>query len=470
MDIASRINQALAREEIRAEKLANVVRLIFLIALTIIALLNSSSVSFEANILNFGALSAGFMYGFLVSVRIRRQGYRPMMKYITSCLDVGMIFLLLFTYSRIEIPAVALKNYTFLVVFPVVALTAFRYDRRLTLVSGGLAIMLYTILIFQLTTSGFVSLTNGGYEQELFSPAVTTIGQLTKVLILTGYVLLLAHLAHYSRKLFAKVISTEVVARTQKETMDLEMKIASQVQTNFLPQSIPVVAELDIFSAIQQGRYVGGDYYDIIPMKGEKLLIISADVSGKGIPAALVMAEVRAAAHVLASQHAGLEEMVQRLNTLLHQSTDRKSFVTFFAGEIDTHERRMTYINAGHPPPLLSTVGKVHPLAKGTVPLGMLTSLPQLTMHTQQLTPGDLLVSYTDGIVERTNHNREQYGVERLVGYVQANGHLGVRSFTQQLFNEVKGFGEGRDLDDDVTLLVVRYVPGNAPSTAWRST
>jgi serine phosphatase RsbU (regulator of sigma subunit) len=101
-------------------------------------------------------------------------------------------------------------------------------------------------------------------------------------------------------------------------------------------------------------------------------------------------------------------------------------------------------------------------LARGTVPLGVLAVLPQLTVHAQQLVPGDLLISYTDGIIEQMNSGREQYGEERLAGYIQTNAHRDVQSFTRQLFEEVKEFGEGKELDDDATLLVVRNVPAEA--------
>ena len=195
-ELTERIGKAFAREEARAERLANSVRLILLVVLTTVAFLNVFSVSWEANALNFGALAIGYTYGFIVFIRIRRSGYHPAMKYITSCLDIVLVFLLLFLYTRIEIPSVALKNYVFLIVFPLTALTAFRYDRRLTLVSGGLTIALYVALILSLSISKSITITHGGYERELFSADVTYIGQLTKVLILGGYVLLLSYLAH----------------------------------------------------------------------------------------------------------------------------------------------------------------------------------------------------------------------------------------------------------------------------------
>jgi serine phosphatase RsbU (regulator of sigma subunit) len=460
-ELADRINRALAKEEARAERFANNIRLILLIVLTSVALINLASVSYEANILNFGALGIGYLYEFLVLFRIRTSAYHPVMKYITSCLDVVLVFLLLFLYARIEIPSVALKNYVFFVVFPLIALTAFRYDRMLTLTAGGLAMALYLGLILYLYLSHSVTFVHGGYAQELFSGDVTYIGQLTKVLILAGYVVLISYLAQYSRRLFAKLISDELSLRQQKEMMDSEMKIASQVQTRFLPHSFPEVSGLEIYGAVQQGRFVGGDYYDFIKLSDNSLLVVAADVSGKGVPAALIMAEVRASTQLLSSTHVDLENLFQRLNLLVHQSTDKKNFVTFFAAEINTSKRSMSYVNAGHPPPLIYSNKEVRSLAKGTIPLGLFTSLPKLVTHSEEFFPGSIFVAYTDGIVERTNLQEEQYGDERLLEFVRTHSYLGVQPFTESLLEEVKNFGQGKDLDDDVTLAVAKYSAGS---------
>jgi serine phosphatase RsbU (regulator of sigma subunit) len=456
-DLTERINQALEKEEARAERFANNVRLILLILLTAVAVLNMFSVSREANLMNFGVLGIGYTYGFLVVVFIRRSGYHPMMKYVTSCLDVALIFVLLILYARIEIPSVALKNYVFLALFPLVALTAFRYDRMLTLVAGGLAVALYVIMFFSLYLSHSITVVHGGYAQELFSSDITYIGQFTKVLILCGYVLLLSYLAKYSRGLFAKLITNELHVRNQKELIDWELKIASQVQTQFLPHSFPEIPGLQLYGSVQQGKFVGGDYFDFIKLADDTLLVVVADVSGKGVPASLIMAEVRASTQLLASMHADLEQFTQQLNSLVHQSTDKKNFVTFFAAEINTSQRRLTYVNAGHPPPLISSKQQVRSLKKGTLPLGLYGSLPHLVKHSEDFKPGDTVIMYTDGIVERTNLLGEQFGEERLLDYVHTDGHNGAQELARQLFDEVRDFGQGKEPDDDVTLAVVKY-------------
>ena len=456
-DLLERINKALAHEEERAERFANIVRLILLLILTIIAALNASSVSLDASLLNFGVLAVGYVYGFAVFVRLRRSRYHRFMKYATSCLDVTLVFFLLAMYSRIEIPSVALKNYAFLVVFPLIALTAFRYDRLLTVTAGGLAIGLYIVMIVYLYLKNAIVITNGGYADELFTDRVTVVGQLTKVLILSGYVLLLSYFAQYSRRLFAKLITNELSLRNQKEAMDWELKIASQVQSQFLPRSFPEIAGLELYGIVQHGRFVGGDYFDFIQLGGGKLLIVTADVSGKGVPASLIMAEVRASMQLLTSMEIHLQILTERLNSMIHQSTDKKNFVTMFVGQLELSKRTLTYVNAGHPPPLICSSKKIWPLARGTLPLGVSQTLPNLVTHVVEFHPGDLLVSYTDGIIERTNVNGEHFGEERLIEYVQRNADVELRVFTQRLIDEVRDFGQGKDFEDDVTLAVVRH-------------
>lgn len=456
-DSTDRINRALAREEVRAERVAGTVRLIVLLMFACIELLNVGSLSIEASIMNAAVLLAGLTYGFVVLIRIRRRGYHPVMKYVTSCLDVVLIFLLLFMYTRIEIPSVALKNYVFLVVFPIVALTAFRYDRRLTLTAGGLAVALYVALVCYLYVSKSINFADGGYEQELFSPEVTFIGQLTKVLILVGFVIIVAYLADYSRRLFVKLVQEESNLRYQKDLTDLELRVASEVQTKLLPHSFPQVKGLDVYATVRQGRLVGGDYCDILNLNDHVVLLVTADVSGKGVPAALIMAEVRTTVQLLAPSTIALMELASRLNTLLHQSTTKKDFVTFFAAEIDIQGNVCRYVNAGHPPPLIYFQGIFRSLSQRTIPLGLYPSLPQLALGEEGFSPGSLLVSFTDGLLEQTDLQGEQYGEERLRAFVRTHADLDVQPFTQELLSDLELFGQGKDFNDDVGIAVAKF-------------
>jgi len=457
-DLAARIGEALAKEEERAERFANNVRLVFLAILTAIAVVNAFSLTAEANLLNVGALLLGYVYGLLVYALIRIRGYHPSMKYATSCLDVVLIMLLLLLYTTIEIPSVALKNYVFLVVFPAISLTAFRYDRRLTLVAGGLAIALYLALILYLYASGLIVFTAGGYERELFSGEITYIGQTTKVLILAAFVVLVAYLAQYSRALIATLVREEMSVRNQQELTEWELTLASQVQSRLLPRAFPVVEGLDIYGEVQQGRFVGGDYCDIIKMAEDRLLVVVADVAGKGIPAALIMAEVRASTHVISPAQIDLVEYVRRVNDLLYESTDKKTFVTCCAVEIDTARRRISYVNAGHPSPMIWSGGELRFLSKRTIPLGMRPELPQLSIGEEPFTPGGVFVSYTDGLVEQMDPEGGQYGEGRLINHVQAGARNSAQSLATEVLKEVKSFAQSEQFNDDVSIAVVRFL------------
>lgn len=456
-ETTDRINRALAGEEVRAERFANYARVFVLVILTVVLLLNVGSLSVEATLMNASALLIGYVYGFVVFIRIRRRGYHPLMKYLTSCLDILLVFLLLFLYTRIEIPAVALKNYVFYVVFPLIALTAFRYDRKLTLTAGGLAFGLYLVLIFYLFVSDRVNFTPGGYEKELFSTEVTYVGQLTKVLILGGYVVLLSFLAQYSRRVLVKLVREESNLRHQKELTEWEMNIASEVQSTLLPRAFPRIEGLDCHATVQQGRYVGGDYCDLLALDDHTMLVVTADVSGKGVPAALVMAEVRASIHLLAPTSVELKVLAQRMNTLLHQSTTKKDYVTFFAAVIDVSRKTLRYVNAGHPPPLVCSAGIIRSLSQRTIALGLSSSLPQLNEIELEFSPGSIMVTYTDGLLEQTNPEEEQFGDRRLQQFVRTHDDLDARSFVEGLLTELSEFGKGAQFGDDVAIAVVRF-------------
>lgn len=456
-DLTIRINRALAVEEVRAERFASNSRLTLLVILTVTAVLNSVSLSLAANGMNFGALVVGYTYGLIVSFQIKRKRYRPFVKYLTSCIDIFLVMLVLFLYTLIEMPAVALKNYVFLVVFPLIGLTALRYDVKLTLTAGATALISYMALFAYLQLTHKIEVAVTGYADELFTEKITIVGQVTKLLILGAYVALVAYLARYSRRLMKRLVRQEVEIQSEKETMERELEVAGIVQSQLLPHEFPNVGTMHVFGSVEPGRFVGGDYCDFLKISDDRLLVIVADVSGKGVPAALIMSEVRASTHLLASMGLTLGDFAERLNVLLHKSTERKTFVTFFAGEIDISEGVLRYINAGHPPPLISRDGHLSSLGRGTIPLGVMTPLPQSAVHTEPFPKGTWMVSYTDGILERRNAQGEEYGEERLQESARKHSHLEVEAFVHELLSDAKNFGEGSELDDDITVAVAKW-------------
>lgn len=455
-DVVVRITAALAKEERRAERFANQVRFLFLVLLTAAALINFPTISAKANLFNIVILTVGFGYGIAVHIVLRRAGYRPFMKYATSLTDIFLVFTLLFLYTRIDVPTVALKNYVFLILFPLIGLTVFRYDRLLTGITGLCTVVLYFVLTIYLRLTHSIVFTHGGYMSELFTAEVTYVGQFTKILILSGYVILMSYLAEYSRKIFIKIVRNESNLLLRQKLMDRDLAVASDVQNQLQSHQFPGIAGLDICGIVEQGKFVGGDYCDFLKISDNEILIVLADVSGKGVPAALIMSEVRATIHIIVSEKMDLEQLVDQLNTLLVHSTRKKDFVTFFAAQINTTTHIVRYVNAGHPPPLIYSGEAFRSLDQRTIPLGLFPVLPECTIQSEQFTPGDILVSYTDGLFERMNPQGEQFGEDRLRKFILANSFRSADEFTHHLMKEVKEFGQGRDLDDDVTIAVVK--------------
>jgi hypothetical protein len=457
-EIIARIQKTLAEEEVRVERSVLDIRFKLLLVFGMIAAINAGAVTAAANYANFGVFTVACLYKLALFRLMRRRGYRPVIKYVTSFVDVALVYLLMILHAQIEAPATALKNYAFYLLFPIIALTVFRYNQTLTWLTGGWAMALYLGMFFFLYFSDAVTITTGGYVVELLSENVTIIGQASKLMILFGFIVLAAYLAGYTRRLFDKLVVQEVNLRVAKEAIERELEIAAHVQQNLLPQTFPQVPGVEIYGTLLQGRFVGGDYYDFLRLSETSLLFVIADVSGKGVPAALIMSETRASTHLLAAMQLTLEELAQRLNTLLFESTARKYFVSFFAAEIDTARGVMRYVNAGHPPPLVYADGHVSALAKGGVPLGVRASLPQLTQQSEPLPRGSMLVAFTDGIWERTNAQGEQYGEERLARFIAKHAALPPQSFVQQLLEEVKNFGQSQELDDDVAIAVTKFL------------
>ncbi|MFH0988725.1 MAG: PP2C family protein-serine/threonine phosphatase [bacterium] len=451
--IIDRIQKALRQEEIHAERIANTARMTFIGIMGIAALFNAPSVSMKVNLFNFTALSFAVLFGLIVYISLKRGRYVPSMKYITTSIDIGLVFLLLLYYANVEIPSVALKNYVFLIIFPLIALTVFRYDPKLTLFAGTLATLFYLLLFFLVL--GSLGVESGGYSTELFTIHVTLIGQGTKFLILVSFSILCTYLAYYTRRVIHQTVEREVHLQVSSELVERELQLAAEVQRRFLPSTFPVINNLELFGKVIQGTFVGGDYCDFIQLSDSSVLLIVADVSGKGIPAALIMSEVYAAVHALSTEYASPELLAQKLNTLVHSSTGKKDFVTLVLVEIDSKVNQLCYFNAGHPPPILLVNDKAILLGKGTIPLGVLEELPGKESITVDFPPDSTLLVYTDGVFERMNAAGEQFGIERIQQLLVDRQSTDAVAFVDWIIEQVKLFGDGQALDDDLTLAVV---------------
>jgi sigma-B regulation protein RsbU (phosphoserine phosphatase) len=256
-------------------------------------------------------------------------------------------------------------------------------------------------------------------------------------------------------------VAAEVAAHA-KQTRDIE--IARDVQQRLFPQEYPPIPGLDYAGACRAALGVGGDYYDFIPLSKTRLGIAIGDVSGKGIPASLLMATLRAFLRGAQTihHHADLTEVMRNLNKLVYESSDANRYATFFYGELDLTSRALTYVNAGHNPPMVfrqKTAGGGEVLRLDTG--GPVVGLMEDCVYRQDcvtLAAGDVLVAYTDGISEAMNAADEEWGEERLIDAVRSVGAASAGTLIGQLMTSADRFVAGAPQHDDMTVLVVRAI------------
>ena len=244
--------------------------------------------------------------------------------------------------------------------------------------------------------------------------------------------------------------------KRQESRAAQETEIARQVHLRLFPQTAPALETLEYASACTQARAVGGDYYDFIDLSPGRVALVVADVSGKGLSGALLMAGLRADLHSNCQVALrDLPHMLKLVNHSFYESTDPGVFVSLFFGDYEDAARRLRYANCGHNPPLLVRVdGTVEHLG-GTGPvLGVLLEW-ECSVAEAQMAPGDILVFFTDGVPEALNDAGEEFGTTRLVETVRANRHLPVSSLLKVIATTVQRFSSGEQKDDQ-TLIVAR--------------
>ena len=251
----------------------------------------------------------------------------------------------------------------------------------------------------------------------------------------------------------------EALAKTvqqQRDELLKDVELAAQVQRLFLPLEKPVIAGLEIAGMMQPARGVSGDYYDYIPIDAHTTQIVIADVAGKGVPAALLMSATAAAMRLEANHDRNMLEQVERLNTGIHAVSDAERYVTLLIAEIDVHKRTLQYVNCGHNPALLfrASTGTLTRLNSTCPPIG-LSPDEVCELTSTDLSPGDVVVFYTDGVTEAGNRLGKEFGMERLSASVRRGSSLSAEKLMIDIYNAAADFC-GDDFNDDVTILVVK--------------
>jgi len=257
--------------------------------------------------------------------------------------------------------------------------------------------------------------------------------------------------------IFLLLLSLELA---DKVTMKRDLEIAREIQSWLVPSQAPEVAGADIAFATRPQNSVAGDYYDAFypdPENRERLIVVIADVAGKSVPAALLMATLQASLRTIAGEGARVAELVTRLNRYASAySLDGRRFTTAVLCEYEPVSRRLTYVNAGHNAPILRRAnGALEKLETGGLPLGIKVDAAYETASLE-LRPGDALILFTDGVIEAFNASGEEFGNERWLATIRGlpdwNGHLCLR----YLMERVDQFVGATRQADDITCLVFR--------------
>ena len=240
----------------------------------------------------------------------------------------------------------------------------------------------------------------------------------------------------------------------QQEVLRKELEIARDVQTMLFPKVLPDTAHLKINATYLPHSSVGGDYYDYIPLDNNRFLICIADVSGKGVSAALLMSNFQASLRTLTRKTSDLKEIVQELNGLIRNNARGDRFITVFLASFDLVKNELQYINAGHNPPvLIKNQGETRILDKGTIVLGAFESLPFIEDEIIKIERPSLLFAYTDGLSETSNENEEEYGLQNLELFLKKNKDLSLEELHTRLQKELVEYKGKNSFPDDITYI-----------------
>jgi len=254
----------------------------------------------------------------------------------------------------------------------------------------------------------------------------------------------------------------------QRERLNREVEIAREVQERLFPQTLPPILGIDYAGACRPALGVGGDYYDFLALPGGQLGIAIGDVSGKGIAAALTMASLQASLRGEATRMTDdLAALVSNVNRLVYEASSANRYATFFYGQYNPASRQLTYVNAGHNPPMLfhCSAGEwqLSRLETGGTVVGLLESFPYV-QATVTIRPGDIFIAFTDGISEAMNVADEEWGEERMIATIRSCSGLSPSEAISHLMQAADAFVAGAKQHDDMTLVVLQAKAENASS------
>ncbi|MBL1280610.1 MAG: PP2C family protein-serine/threonine phosphatase [Fluviicola sp.] len=237
-----------------------------------------------------------------------------------------------------------------------------------------------------------------------------------------------------------------------------ELEIASSMQKMLFPDDLPTNKQMDISAKYKPRHEVGGDYYDFIQLKEDEYVICIADVSGKGVSAAMLMANFQATIRTLFEhEEFNIKLLMEELNQKVMKNAKGEKFITFFLSHYDANSRKLTYVNAGHNHPFITNGKTIKELDQGCIGLGMLEELPFMNVGEQVLEANTTIVLYTDGVVELENDKEEFFGTERLVKLVNSYYPLSMEDMNSLIFSKLDEWKGDLDLVDDTAIFSCRF-------------
>ncbi len=265
----------------------------------------------------------------------------------------------------------------------------------------------------------------------------------------------LGHLSLLSTQIVAAMQNIRLLAESvDRKVFEEELKIARKIQMQMLPGEPPALEGFEVYGVTVPSRQVGGDYYDFVVVDRRWLVVVVADVSGKGIPASILTATLQATVRSNADAQTNPVGMMSRLNRLLYRNTSASEFATLFYVVVDLDTGRARYANAGHDFPFLLGNGSAHPLAESGIVLGCIDEFEYHENHFD-IPAGGALVVFTDGVTDSESRGGESYGGERLRAVLERHAGESARDMCRRVIEDVRTFGDGEN-QDDLTLVVLK--------------
>ncbi len=242
----------------------------------------------------------------------------------------------------------------------------------------------------------------------------------------------------------------------EQEKLKKEMELATEVQHMLIPDTLPKEKHFALSKIYRPHSNVGGDYLDYIKFSDNRFAICIADISGKGVAAALLMANFQALIQNLIYQYRDLETFVFALNQSVYRITKADKFITFFIAEIDTDLKTMTYINAGHYPPVMMNGGKISRLDQGSTFIGAFEKLPYINEEVIELDGEAMILSFTDGLAELQDQNGKYFDDDKIESFVKAHHQGTPDEFNDELLSEIDRFRGRKEYSDDIAILTCK--------------